>query len=224
MLLQLENIHKTYQMDGVEIKALQGVDLEIKKGEYVAITGPSGSGKSTLMHIIGLLDRPTKGKVFLHDQDVSQLPGHQLARLRNQEIGFIFQNFNLLPRASALDNVEMPLIYAGIPRGERRRWAQEKLEEVGLGDRLSNTPAQLSGGQQQRVAIARALVNRPSIILPDEPTGNLDTKTGEEIMKIFNQLNQKGTTVIIVTHEAEVAKHTRRQIKLVDGKIDQVFI
>jgi putative ABC transport system ATP-binding protein len=217
--LQLKNIRKTYRLDGVEIQALRGINLSIDKGDYVAISGPSGSGKSTLMHIIGLLDRPSGGKIFLHGRELSTLSENELARLRNQEFGFVFQNFNLLPRASALDNVEMPLIYAGVSRRERRRRAKEKLEAVGLGDRLGNTPAQLSGGQQQRVAIARALINSPSIILPDEPTGNLDTKSGAEIMKIFDRLNREGHTIILVSHEAEIAKHARRRIRLVDGEI-----
>jgi putative ABC transport system ATP-binding protein len=219
LLLKLENIKKIYSLDEVEVHALRGVNLRIEKGEYLAILGPSGSGKSTLMHIIGLLDRPTEGKVYLHGEDVSEFSDSKLANLRNQEVGFVFQNFNLLPRTSAIDNVEMPLIYTGLPRQERRQRTLQALKEVGLKHRLNNTPGQLSGGEQQRVAIARALINNPSLLLADEPTGNIDSKTGVEIMKLIDELHQKGNTVLLVTHDAEVADYAHHYIKLVDGQV-----
>lgn len=219
-VLQVKNVSKIYQLDGVTVSALLKVDLEIKKGEFVSIIGPSGSGKSTLMHLIGALDTPTSGDVLIDGESIANLSQEKLAKIRNQKIGFIFQQFNLLPRTSAIHNVEIPLIYAGISNNEeRRKKAIAMLKKVGLGDRLEHMPNQLSGGQQQRVAIARALINYPAIILADEPTGNLDSKTGKEIMKMFCQLNKEGKTIIIVTHEVIVAKKAKRQIKIKDGKI-----
>ncbi len=219
VLLEIKKVKKTYKMDGVEVHALQDISLSIKKGELVSIIGPSGSGKSTLMHIIGCLDRPTSGKILLKNKDVSKLSDNQLAEIRNEEIGFVFQSFNLLPRVSALVNVGIPLIYAGIGDKERRTLGQKQLEEVGLGDRLDHHPNQLSGGQQQRVAIARALINKPDIILADEPTGNLDTKSGKEILDILKDLNKKGHTIIIVTHDLDIAQQAKRIIKLKDGLV-----
>ena len=210
---------KIYAMGDQEVRALDGVDLEIRSGEFVAIMGPSGSGKSTLMNLIGCLDTPSQGSYVLNGHEVSSLDDNQLADLRNQEIGFIFQTFNLLPRASALHNVELPLVYAGMSRQERRRRAEEALRRVQLADRMEHRPSELSGGQRQRVAVARALVNRPSILLADEPTGNLDSKTGEEIMTLFEELNQAGNTILLVTHEANIAAHTRRTIRMLDGRI-----
>lgn len=206
-------------MDGVEVHALRGISLTVEKGEYLAILGPSGSGKSTLMHIIGLLDQPTEGKIYLNNEDVSQFSDTKLANLRNQEVGFVFQNFNLLPRTSAVDNLEMPLAYAGVSRQERRERALKALEDVGLKDRLNNTPGQLSGGEQQRVAIARALINNPSLLLADEPTGNIDTKTGVEIMKLIDKLHQRGNTILLVTHDPEIAHYAHNHIKLMDGQV-----
>ena len=221
VVIDLRDIVKIYQMGSVQVHALRGVSLQVRRGEMVAIMGPSGSGKSTLMNIIGCLDTPTSGHYFLEGQDVSRLNDNQLAEIRNKRIGFVFQNFNLLPRLTALEQVELPLIYAGVlSRKERRRRAQEALEMVGLGDRLHHRPNELSGGQQQRVAIARALVNHPSIILADEPTGNLDSKSGAEVMYIFQQLNREhGITVVLVTHEPDIARHTRRIVHLRDGLI-----
>lgn len=219
MILQVSHVFKTYQMEGVEVKALDDVSLEIKKGEFISIVGPSGSGKSTLMHIIGLLDNPTSGSVVLDGKNAALLSEKELAGLRNKYIGFVFQQYNLLPRTSALENVEMPMVYGRIPSGERRRKATELLTMVGLGDRLLNNPNQLSGGQQQRVTIARALAMEPAIILADEPTGNLDSKTGAEIMKLFHDLNKEGHTVILVTHDSAVAVQAKRTIRLKDGKI-----
>ena len=212
---------REYPLGAEVIKALRGVDLDIHRNEFVAIMGPSGSGKSTLMNVIGCLDTPTAGEYWLNGQRVSDLADTDLARIRNKEIGFVFQTFNLLPRASALHNVELPLIYAGVPSKERRGRAIVALQAVGLGDRTDHRPAELSGGQRQRVAVARALVNHPSILLADEPTGNLDSKTGEEIMQLFEQLWEHGQTIIIVTHEHDIAAHARRQIHILDGLIDR---
>lgn len=219
MILQVSHVFKTYQMEGVDVKALDDVSLEIKKGDFVSIIGPSGSGKSTLMHIIGLLDNPTSGSVILDGKNVASMSEKELAKLRNKYIGFVFQQYNLLPRTSSLENVEMPMIYGGISAEERRKKATELLQMVGLGDRLLNNPNQLSGGQQQRVTIARALSMEPAIILADEPTGNLDSKTGAEIMKLFHDLNKEGHTIILVTHDSAVAVQAKRTIRLKDGKI-----
>lgn len=218
-LVELQNITKSYPTDEEPYLALSNINLTINKGDFVAIVGPSGSGKSTLMNIIGLLDRPTSGTYLLNDQNVAHLGETTLAKLRNQNIGFIFQNFNLLNRTTALQNVALPLIYRGIPQRERLRLAKNTLESVGLGDKLNNRPSQLSGGQQQRVAIARSLVTDPEIILADEPTGNLDTKTGHEIIKILTDLNHQGRTIIMITHSPEIALLTKKQFHLVDGKL-----
>ncbi len=219
-LIVLEQVTKNYRMGSEIVHALRGVDLVIEPNEYVAIMGPSGSGKSTLMNILGCLDWPSSGRYILDGTDVSILDDAALARIRNQKIGFVFQTFNLLPRATALKNVELPLIYAGIPADERRERAQAALSSVGLGDRLRHKPPELSGGQRQRVAIARALVTRPSIILADEPTGNLDSKTGAEIMELFEHIWRENNTVILVTHEEEIAQHARRIIRIRDGRIE----
>ncbi|TES89237.1 MAG: ABC transporter ATP-binding protein [Dehalococcoidia bacterium] len=216
-MIQLEHIAKIYRMGKIEVPALRGIDLTIKQGDMVAIIGASGSGKSTLMNIIGFLDKPTAGKYMLEGADVSQLNDNKLAELRNKKVGFVFQTFNLLPRASALSNVELPLIYSG--GGQRRKRSMEALERVGLGARANHKPTELSGGEQQRVAIARALVNKPSLILADEPTGNLDSSATTEITRIFSQLHQEGITVILVTHEMDVARQTQRIIRLLDGRI-----
>lgn len=219
MLLKLINVSKTYRPDSVEVKALQKANMEVKKGDFVAIMGTSGSGKSTLMHLAGCLDTPTKGKILLDGKDVSKLSEGQLAQIRNKKIGFVFQSFNLIPRTSALDNVALPLLYAGKKTKERLKLANQALEKVGLGDRIHHFPNQLSGGEQQRVAIARALVTGPSIIFADEPTGNLDTKTGREIMSIFQKLNKEGRTIVYVTHEKAIAKYAGHLVKIKDGKI-----
>ena len=217
MIIEAQSLVKTYQLGESKVVALNGIDLQVEKGEIVAITGSSGSGKSTLMHILGCLDRPDSGTYILGGEDVSELPPNRLAEIRNRNIGFVFQNFNLLPRLNALENVELPLLYAGAPEAKDR--AEEALRVVGLEDRIYHAPAQLSGGERQRVAIARAIVTDPAIILADEPTGNLDTRTGEEIMAIFEELNVQGRTIIIVTHEATVANRCRRQVHIRDGRI-----
>ncbi|HPD95257.1 MAG: ABC transporter ATP-binding protein [Bacteroidales bacterium] len=219
-LIQIQDIKKFYQVGTVVVKALKGVNLSIQKNEYVAIMGPSGSGKSTLMNILGCLDTPTDGAYILNGTDVSKLSDDDLAEIRNREIGFVFQTFNLLPRYSALDNVVLPLIYAGVPKHERVERATLALENVGLGDRMEHKPNELSGGQRQRVAVARALVNRPSIILADEPTGNLDTKTSIDIMNLFEEIFSQGNTIILVTHEEDIARHARRIVRLRDGLIE----
>ncbi|OGF24110.1 MAG: macrolide ABC transporter ATP-binding protein [Candidatus Eisenbacteria bacterium RBG_19FT_COMBO_70_11] len=220
MLIHMRDLHRVYELGAEKVHALAGVDLDIERNEYVAIMGPSGSGKSTLMNIIGCLDTPTRGSYVLKEQEIGTLSDDELARIRNQEIGFVFQTFNLLARADALHNVELPLVYAGIRHEERRRRAREALELVGLGDRMKHRPNELSGGQRQRVAIARALGNKPSIILADEPTGNLDTATGEDIMASFERIWQQGNTVILVTHEADIAKHAHRAVRMRDGRIE----
>ena len=219
-IIHLENINKSYYLGKQELPVLKGINIDIFKNEYVALMGPSGSGKSTLMNILGCLDSPTGGKYILNGKDVSGMPDNDLAEVRNKEIGFVFQTFNLLPRADSLRNVELPLVYAGIDPETRRERATHVLREVGLGDRLHHKPNELSGGQRQRVAIARALVNDPSIILADEPTGNLDSKTGDEIMTLFENLYQRGHTIILVTHEADIANHARRTVRLRDGLIE----
>ncbi len=219
-LLELKNIGKRYTLGTVEINALYSIDLKINKGEYVALMGPSGSGKSTLMNIIGCLDTPSQGEYFLNGKEVSKMSDNELAGIRNKEIGFIFQTYNLIPRSDALDNVALPLVYAGIRREERYRRANEKLFEVGLGDRITHKPNELSGGQRQRVAVARALVNNPSIILADEPTGNLDSKTSVEIMTLFREIHNSGNTIIVVTHEEEIAQHALRIVRIKDGRIE----
>jgi putative ABC transport system ATP-binding protein len=221
VLIETQDLWKTYDMGAEKIHALRGVSIHVTKGEYVAIMGPSGSGKSTLMNLIGCLDTPSQGEYILNGTKVSTLDDDQLARIRNREIGFVFQTFNLLPRATALHNVELPLIYNGTAPGERKRLAEEALDTVGLADRMSHKPNELSGGQRQRVAVARALVNRPSLILADEPTGNLDTATGRDIMELFDRLHQGGNTIILVTHEADVAGFADRIIHVRDGMVER---
>lgn len=219
-LIKITKIQRDFQLGNEIVHVLKGIDLEINKGEYVALMGPSGSGKSTLMNILGCLDTPTSGTYILNEKDVSQMHDDELAEIRNKEIGFVFQTFNLLPRTTALDNVALPMIYAGYSKAERQQRAKEVLEQVNLSDRMDHQPNQLSGGQRQRVAIARAMVNRPSIILADEPTGNLDSKTSEEIMKLFGEIHKKGNTVILVTHEEEIASYAHRVIRLRDGMVE----
>ena len=224
-MIETDNVTKVYQMGEIEVHALRGVSLKIENGECLTIMGPSGSGKSTLMNVLGCLDSPTEGTYHLHGQDVSTLSDTQLAHIRNKEIGFVFQTFNLLPRTTALRQVELPLVYAGVGLRERRRRAEEALEAVGLGDRIHHRPDELSGGQQQRVAIARALVTGPSIIMADEPTGNLDTKSGDEVLRIFKRLNQEeGITIIFVTHDPEIAEYGSRTIHIRDGLIEQDLV
>jgi putative ABC transport system ATP-binding protein len=220
-MILADDLWRTYQMGAEEIHALRGVSFTIERGEYVAIMGPSGSGKSTLMNLIGCLDTPSKGTYVLRGKVVSKMNDDELASIRNREIGFVFQTFNLLPRASALHNVELPLVYAGVPRDERLATARRALELVDLGSRVSHKPNELSGGQRQRVAIARALVMQPSILLADEPTGNLDSTTGEEIMRLFQRLHREGNTIIVVTHERDIADHAQRTIHIRDGKIEK---
>lgn len=218
-MVEVEGLEKIYQMGKVKVPALREVSFKIEAGEFVAIMGPSGSGKSTLMNLIGCLDRPTSGKVSLEGIVTQDLDDNQLAKIRNRKIGFVFQTFNLLPRSTALENVELPMVYAGVPQGERRKRAQELLSSVGLTERAFHRPNELSGGEGQRVAIARALANSPSIILADEPTGNLDSKSGEEILAIFQKLNKEGTTLILVTHNRSIAEYSQRIIQLKDGKV-----
>ena len=224
MLIQIRDLHRVYQVGESEVRALDGVDLDIEANEYVAIMGPSGSGKSTLMNILGCLDTPTSGSYKLKGKEIAERTDDELAKIRNQEIGFVFQTFNLLARADALHYVELPLVYAGLKHEERRKRARESLELVGLADRMKHRPNELSGGQRQRVAIARALVNKPSIILADEPTGNLDSRTGEEIMVAFEAIWKAGNTVIVVTHEPDIAEHARRVVRMRDGKVESDLV
>jgi len=220
IIILTHKLSRDYQLGSETVKALRGVNLQIKRNEFTAIMGPSGSGKSTLMNLIGCLDTPTAGEYWLNGQKVSELDDDSLARIRNKEIGFVFQTFNLLPRASALHNTELPLIYAGVPARERKERAAGALERVGLGDRMHHRPNELSGGQRQRVAIARALVNEPSIVLADEPTGNLDSATSSEIMAVFDQLHDAGQTIVLITHEHDIAAHAHRAIHLMDGQVE----
>jgi len=223
-VIEIHDIVKSYQVGSVVVRALRSVSINIGKNEYVAIMGPSGSGKSTLMNLLGCLDTPTSGSYILNGIDVSKMEDDFLAEVRNKEIGFVFQTFNLLPRYSALENVTLPLIYAGIPKADREKMAREQLEKVGLADRMDHKPNELSGGQRQRVAIARALINKPSIILADEPTGNLDSKTSIDIMALLDTIHRNGNTVIVVTHEEDIAMHAARIIRLFDGEIAQDFV
>ena len=220
-LIETVELWKTYAMGSEEIHALRGVSIQIERGEYVAIMGPSGSGKSTLMNLIGCLDTPSKGSYLLNEKQVSQMNDNELARIRNEEVGFVFQTFNLLPRATSLKNVELPLVYAGVPARDREQRARLALEQVDLTSRLNHRPNELSGGQRQRVAIARALVNAPSMLLADEPTGNLDSKTGLEIMEIFDRLHHAGNTILLVTHELDIAARAERQVHMLDGRISR---
>ncbi len=220
MVIEIEGVTKLYKMGEETVHALRGVSVSVHRNEYLAIMGPSGSGKSTLMNMLGCLDTPTSGRYFFSGKNVSEMDDNELADIRNREIGFVFQTFNLLPRSTSLANVELPLIYAGLGRDERRERAAQALRNVGLGERMGHKPNELSGGQRQRVAIARALVNNPSIILADEPTGNLDSRTGEEIMQLFEDLYAQGNTIIVVTHEEDIARHARRIVRLRDGLIE----
>ena len=219
-IIRIENLTRWYRIGDETVKALNGVNLSIHKNEYVALMGPSGSGKSTIMNIIGCLDTPTSGSYYLNGPDVAKLSDNQLAEIRNKEIGFVFQTFNLLPRYTALDNVALPLVYAGMPKEKRNARAKDVLQQVGLGDRMTHKPNELSGGQRQRVAVARALVNKPSIILADEPTGNLDTKTSYEIMALFQDIHDAGNTIIVVTHEEDIARHAHRIVRMRDGVVE----
>ena len=223
-IIRTEGLHKEYVLGAETVRAVRGVDLVINRGEFVAVMGPSGSGKSTLMNMIGCLDTPTAGKYWLNSQLVSELSDDSLARVRNRAIGFVFQTFNLLPRATALHNVELPLIYAGVPTKERRRRAEEKLALVGLADRIGHKPPEMSGGQRQRVASARAWVNEPALLLADEPTGNLDSVTSGDIMRQLTELNEQGQTIVLVTHEHDIAEYARRQVHLKDGVIERDFL
>lgn len=223
-IIRTEGLTKHYVLGAETVRAVRGVDLLIRRGEFVAVMGPSGSGKSTLMNMIGCLDTPTDGKYWLNNQLVSELTDDDLARVRNRQIGFVFQTFNLLPRATAAHNVELPLIYAGVSSKERRRRAEEKLALVGLEDRMAHKPPELSGGQRQRVAVARALVNEPALLLADEPTGNLDSVTSADIMRQLNDLNKQGQTIVLVTHEHDIAEHAKRQIHLKDGFVERDFM
>ncbi|MBX7151643.1 ABC transporter ATP-binding protein [bacterium] len=220
MVIDIRNITKLYRIGTEEVHALRGVSLSVQKNEYIALMGPSGSGKSTLMNVIGCLDTPTSGEYFFEGEDVANMSDDQLAEIRNRKIGFVFQNFNLIPRSNVFHNVELPMIYAGMSAPERRKRTVEAIEKVGLGERMKHKPNELSGGQRQRVAIARALVNNPAIILADEPTGNLDSKTGEEIMMVFEDLYKAGQTIILVTHEEDIASHARRVVRLKDGVVE----
>jgi putative ABC transport system ATP-binding protein len=219
MLIDIRDITKVYQMGDQQVHALSGVTLGVGRGEYVGIMGPSGSGKSTLMNLIGCLDTPTSGSYVLNGREVARMTDDELAAIRNQEIGFVFQTFNLLPRTTALQQVELPLVYSGVSRKERRDRALKALEAVGLTERMNHQPSELSGGQRQRVAVARALINNPSILLADEPTGNLDSQTGAEIMGLFDELNRRGNTIVLVTHEEDIAAHARRIVRILDGKV-----
>jgi len=223
LIIRTAGIEKNYVLGAETVRAVRGVDLEIHRGEFVAIMGPSGSGKSTFMNLLGCLDTPTAGEYWLNGTPVAELSDDELAQVRNQEIGFVFQTFNLLPRATALHNVELPLIYAGIRGKKRKEQAQEKLELVGLGDRMDHKPPELSGGQRQRVAVARALANNPALLLADEPTGNLDSVTSSEIMDVLAQLNEQGQTIVLVTHEHDIAEHAKRQVHLRDGLVEKDF-
>jgi putative ABC transport system ATP-binding protein len=224
VIILTHKLKRTYHLGTETVRALDGVDIQIRRNEFVAIMGPSGSGKSTLMNLIGCLDTPTEGEYWLNSQKVSELNDDELARIRNKEIGFVFQTFNLLPRATSLHNVELPLIYAGVSSKERHRRATAAMDQVGLADRMDHKPSELSGGQRQRVAIARALVNNPSIVLADEPTGNLDSHTSSEIMAVFEQLHDNGQTLVLITHEHDIAEHANRQIHLLDGRIERDFL
>jgi len=223
-VMELKEVWKIYDVGEVKVEALRGVSFGVEDGEYAIIIGPSGSGKSTLLQILGCLDKPTKGQIFIENVEVSKMKDRELAGVRNKKIGFVFQSFNLLPKLSALENVELPLIYAGVPQKKRREIAKEQLELVGLGDRINHRPTQLSGGQQQRVAIARALANDPAFLLADEPTGNLDTKSGEEILQIFGKLNDMGKTLVVVTHDMRMLDEGFKTIRLLDGKIQSIEV
>jgi len=223
-VMELKDVWKIYDVGEVKVEALRGVSFNVEDGEYVIIIGPSGSGKSTLLQILGCLDKPTKGQVYIENVEVSKMKDRELARVRNKKIGFVFQSFNLLPKLSAMENVELPLIYAGVPQKKRREIAKEQLELVGLGNRLDHKPTQLSGGQQQRVAIARALANDPAFLLADEPTGNLDTKSGEEILQIFRKLNDMGKTLVVVTHDMRMLDEGSKTIRLLDGRIQSIEV